>query len=114
MKVKKIKELGGYFRLTEDQMWHIRDSQHPTTEAFIAAKVNNRELRWKDIVQALLSIDECKQLGLVYSEQGWFIRFFLVPNYLYNNEYMVTMMKFFCSVWTRRWPKCVHPQSGMH
>ena len=72
VKVKKIDELCDYFQLSEDQMCHVRDSQHPTTEIFIAAKVKNMGLRWKEILEALMRMDECSQVGLVYSEQGWF------------------------------------------
>ena len=51
-------------------MERIRNSQYSSTEMFLAAKVKNMELKWKDIFEALLSIDECELAGRVYSEQG--------------------------------------------
>ena len=51
-------------------MQHIRFSQDPSTEAFLAAQVNGMELRWIDILQALQSIGECELAVRVFSEQG--------------------------------------------
>ena len=53
-------------------MEHIRNSEYPSTETFLAAKVKNMYLKWKDIFEALLSIGEYELAGRVYSEQGQF------------------------------------------
>ena len=70
IQVSKWHKLGGYFHLTKDQMQQIKISQDPSTETFLAAQDNGMELRWIDILQALLSIDECELAGRVVSEQG--------------------------------------------
>ena len=53
-------------------MERIRNSRYSSTEMFLAAKVKNVDLKWKDIFEALLSIGECELAGLVYaySERG--------------------------------------------
>ena len=50
-------------------MERIRSSRYSSTEMFLAAKVKNVDLKWKDILEALLSIGECELAGRVY-EQG--------------------------------------------
>ena len=54
-------------------MGHIGNSEYPSTEIFLAAKVNNVELKWKDILEAILSIAECQMAIHVCSEQGWLL-----------------------------------------
>ena len=54
-------------------MGHIRNSVNPSTETFLAAKVNNTELKWRDILEALLSIGEYKLADHVCSERGWLL-----------------------------------------
>ena len=53
-------------------MERIRNSRYSSTEMFLAAKVKNVDLKWKDIFEALLSIGECELAGrvCVYSERG--------------------------------------------
>ena len=51
-------------------MERIRNSRYSSTETFLAAKVKNVDLKWKDIFEALLSIREYELAGRVYSEQG--------------------------------------------
>ena len=58
-KVSKWYELGLHFKIPKDQLEGIRKRQHPITETFLAAKVKNMELRWKDVIDGLLSIGEC-------------------------------------------------------
>ena len=48
----------------------LRSSQHPTTLTFLAAKTKNMELRWKDILQALLSVEEYRLADHVCTKQG--------------------------------------------
>ena len=54
-------------------MGHIRNSEYPSTETFLAAKVNNVELKWKDILEALLSIGEYQLADRVCSDRGWLL-----------------------------------------
>ena len=51
-------------------MGRIRNSPYPSTETFLAAKVNNMELKWKDILEALLSIAEYQLADRVCSDRG--------------------------------------------
>ena len=54
-------------------MGHIRNSEYPSTETFLAAKVNNMELKWKDILEAILSIGEYQLADRVCSNRGWLL-----------------------------------------
>ena len=54
-------------------MLQTEKSRHPTTEIFLAAKIKNIELKWKDIIQALLKIEEYKVADDVCSDQGLLI-----------------------------------------
>ena len=49
---------------------------HSSTETFLKAKVKNEELKWKDILEALLSIGEYELAVRVYREQGWLLSWF--------------------------------------
>ena len=71
--VYKWHDLGLHFHLSEDQMGHVRNSEYPSTETFLAAKVNNKELKWKDILEALQSIGEYQLSDRVCSDQGWLL-----------------------------------------
>ena len=66
--LRKWYELGLHFNIPKDQMEGIRKYRHPTTETFLAAKVRNMELRWKDIVKGLLRIGKyfiCRHTYLI-------------------------------------------------
>ena len=52
-------------------MGHIRKSEYPSTETFLAAKVNNMELKWKDVLEAILSIGEYQLADRVCRHRGW-------------------------------------------
>ena len=71
--VNKWHELGVHFHLSESQMVHIRSSEYPSTETFLAAKVKRMKLNWKDILEALLSIGEYEVADRVCSERGWLL-----------------------------------------
>ena len=66
-------KLGLYFHLSEDQMGHIRKSEYPSTETFLTAKVNNMEVKWKDVLEAILSIGEYQLADRVCSDRGWLL-----------------------------------------
>ncbi len=63
-------QLGVRLGLGNDQLDTIKKSQHPTTETLQAAKLKNIDMQWKDIVEALVSIDEYKLAESVCSQQG--------------------------------------------
>ena len=65
--VKKWHDLSVPFHLSEEEMGHS------STETFLKAKVKNEELKWKDILEALLSIEEYQLAVRVYREQGWLL-----------------------------------------
>ena len=69
--VSKWHELGLHFHLSERQMGHIKKHEYPSTETFLAAKVNDVKLKWKDILEALLNIGEYELSDRVCSERGW-------------------------------------------
>ena len=69
--IDDYKALGSCLGLSEDEMGHIRNAQYPSTETFIAAKVKNVELRWNDILRALLSIGKYELADQVCNERGW-------------------------------------------
>ena len=52
-------ELGLHFHVPKDQIEGIKSSQHPTTQIFLAAKIKNMELRWRDVIEGLQKIGEC-------------------------------------------------------
>ena len=54
-------------------MGHIRTRKYPSTETFLAAKVNNMELKWKDVLEAILSIGEYQLADRVCSDRGWLL-----------------------------------------
>ena len=54
-------------------MGHIRNNEYPSTETFLAAKVNNKELKCKDILEAILSIGEYQLADRVCSDRGWLL-----------------------------------------
>ena len=51
-------ELGLHFNILKTKMKDIRKSPHPITETFLAAKVKNVELNWKDVIEGLLTVGE--------------------------------------------------------
>ena len=71
--VRKWEELGHLFDLTLDQIIQTGKSRYPTTEVFLAAKIKNMDLKWKDILQALLKIEEYEVADHVCSDQGLLI-----------------------------------------
>ena len=112
--VDKWHELCGYFHLTEDEMECIRNSRFPSTETFLAAKVKNMDLKWKDILKALLSIDEHELAHCVFNKQGWLIQLHTDTR---NSTFCslsspISMTHFFCSATRGFW--CMHSQSGLH
>ena len=74
LQVNKWYEMGLHLGVTKDEMERLRISRHPTTLTFLAAKTKNMELRWKDILQALLSVEEYELADHVCTKQGaWVI-----------------------------------------
>ena len=63
-------QLGVCLGLGNDQMETIKKSQHPTAVTLQAAKINNIDMQWKDIVEALVSIGEYKLAESVCTQQG--------------------------------------------
>ena len=56
--------------LSKDQMGPLRNSQYPSTEMFLAAKVNNMKLKWKDVLEAILSVGEYELARQVCKKRG--------------------------------------------
>ena len=63
-------QLGVCLGLGNDQLETIKKSQHPTAETLRAGKIKNIDLQWKDIVKALVSIEEYKLAESVCTQQG--------------------------------------------
>ena len=59
--VSKWYELGLYLKVPIGRMEDIKKSAsfYPTTETFLAAKVNSITLSWEDVVEGLQKIGEC-------------------------------------------------------
>ncbi len=63
-------QLGVRLGLGNDQLEIIKKSQHPTAATLQAAKVKNINMQWKDIVEALVSIEAYKLAESVCTQQG--------------------------------------------
>ncbi len=63
-------QLGVHLGLGIDQLETIKKSQHPTAATLQAAKIKNIDIQWKDIVEALVSIEEYKLAESVCTQQG--------------------------------------------
>ena len=70
LSVDKWYQLGIYFGLSEDQLEEAKTSTHPTTAILHAAKLNNQELKWSQVVEALVRIGEYELAESVCNEQG--------------------------------------------
>ncbi|XP_064398478.1 uncharacterized protein LOC135345065 isoform X3 [Halichondria panicea] len=64
-------QLGVQLGLDNDQLESIKKSQHPTVETLRAAKFENIDMQWKDIVEALLDIKEGASALSVGAFYGW-------------------------------------------
>ena len=62
--------LSHHLGLTEDEVEDIDKQQNPTAEVLRAAKVRSIDLTWKDIVKALLKIEEYAVAEKVCHVQG--------------------------------------------
>ena len=66
-------KLGSHFELMKDQIESIRRNESPSAATFIAAKVKNLELKWKNILEGLLSVGEYELAEHICIEQGWLV-----------------------------------------
>ena len=64
-------KLAIHFGLSKDQIETIRSSQNPTAETLIAAKKENIELKWKNVLESLLLVGEYELAEHVCTNQGW-------------------------------------------
>ncbi len=63
-------QLGVNLGLDIEQLNVARKSKYPTATALWAAKVNNIDMQWKDVVRALVNIGEYKLAENVCTQQG--------------------------------------------
>ena len=70
LQVDRWYELGARFRITEDQLEEVKKSSHPTTAILIAAKVKNIDIKWYQIVEALIHIGMYKLAKIICEKQG--------------------------------------------
>ena len=65
-------ELGLKLGLTEEQLEKLKNCSQPTLEIFVAAKVKNIDLNWKNVVESLVLVGEYKMAKTVCRQRGWF------------------------------------------
>ena len=71
LKVVHWFELGKHLGLTKDVLENMRNSQNPAAEILLAARVKNKDVQWKDIVEGLRKNGEHEVAASVCSIQGW-------------------------------------------
>ena len=73
LKVVHWFELGKHLGLTEDVLENMNNSQSPAAETLLEARIKNRDMQWKDIVEGLRKNGEYELAASVCSIQGWLI-----------------------------------------
>ena len=63
-------ELGAHFGLAKDQLEEAKKSLNPTAEVLLAAKVKDINLKWSNIVEALLRVEEYEVAKGIANEHG--------------------------------------------
>ena len=63
-------ELGAHFGLAEDQLEEAKKSSNPTASVLLAAKVKDINLKWSNIVEALLRVGEYEVAKRIANEHG--------------------------------------------
>ena len=63
-------ELGAHFGLPEDQLEKAKKSSNPTASVLLAAKVKDINLKWSNIVEALLRVGEYEVAKRIANEHG--------------------------------------------
>ena len=71
LKVDPWVRLAVHTKLSKDKIETIRRSGNPTAKIFIAAKKENLDFKWKDVLEGLLAIGEYELAERVCTEQGW-------------------------------------------
>ena len=84
LKVDLWVRLAIHYGLRKDQIETIRSSGNPTAETFIAAKKENVDFNWRDVLEGLLAIGEYELAERVCTEQGWSLA--LTPGQFFPNR----------------------------
>ena len=63
-------DLGRHLRLTNDQLEEAKKNPNPTAAVLLAAKVKNINLKWSDIVEALLRVGEYEVAQRIANEHS--------------------------------------------
>ena len=71
LKVDPWVRLAVHTKLSKDKIETIRRNRNPTGKIFIAAKKENLDFKWKDVLEGLLAIGEYELAERVCTEQGW-------------------------------------------
>ena len=92
--VEQWLELGLHFHLSEDQLKKSNLSENPTSAVLIAAKVNNTDLNWKQIVEGLLTILEYKLAESLCLRHGRLSNLCWLSVAILGNKLLYLTMKF--------------------
>ena len=71
-------QLGAQLGLSDDKLEKAKKSTHPTTAIFLAAKVEDEDLKWSQVVEALLRVGENTLAESICNEQGELVSGMLV------------------------------------
>ena len=73
LRIEQWLKLGAHLHLSEDQLKTSELSNNPTGAVLIAAKINNLDLNWKQVVEGLVVILEYKLAESLCSEHGMLV-----------------------------------------